>query len=647
MVSVRKFGGSSLAVSFYMLVGLPIAMAVPPDMIRATEKRLDREAGLMRSFLPATGGSATSAYVAGFDSSGITVLAQVPVSAFSLGSNRANDLWGYVSPSGREYCILGLDHSTGFIEVTNPTSPVIVAEFADGTGLTSDIGVYQHYAYNVADSGPGMQIFDLEQIDDGIVTLLGTAGGNLNGAHNLYLNPDSGFVYLCASNLTAGFVAYDLANPAVPVLAGSWTDTLAHDLLALSYDDCPYAGRSGPCEIAFVFAGGAGLYTVDVSDKENMVTLAQRTYPNLSYCHQGWATDDRKYLFIDDELDELFGGVPTTTTYIFDIQDVSDPQFVTSYTNGKTSTDHNLMLRGNLVFSANYTTGLRVFDASDIFNVTEIAYLDTHPSNDAPGFNGAWTVYPLLPSENILLSDIEDGLFIVKLGEPPCDVVTAPAAEIPLVAQNRYLTITPTNEGVLTAIRLIPSGLPEAFADYEGMELWLTDPFEVSEVPANADTTDPTFTVTSLSCEPSFRDWGSIGTVYATGDVVVPGVSFTVQAISQGCLNAGKLIYSSSVFAATSVFGDVTGDCSGKICSPPNGAVEILDIFALIGKFVNAPGSVQKSRADLQPGCVDFVIDILDVFRAVEGFNGLPYPFEPNISGDPCASLAACPVPGR
>ena len=70
---------------------------------------------------------------------------------------------------------------------------------------------------------------------------------------------------------------------------------------------------------------------------------------------------------------------------------------------------------------------------------TEIGYFDTYPSdheNDVvkqnlfrhsdPGehtgkkgkqieaFNGAWSVYPFFKSENVIISDINSGLFIVK-----------------------------------------------------------------------------------------------------------------------------------------------------------------------------------------------------------------------------------------
>jgi choice-of-anchor B domain-containing protein len=59
---------------------------------------------------------------------------------------------------------------------------------------------------------------------------------------------------------------------------------------------------------------------------------------------------------------------------------------------------------------------MRVFDITDIESksITEIGYFDTHPENNIAAFNGAWSVYPYFPSGNIIISDINRGLFIVK-----------------------------------------------------------------------------------------------------------------------------------------------------------------------------------------------------------------------------------------
>ena len=44
-----------------------------------------------------------------------------------------------------------------------------------------------------------------------------------------------------------------------------------------------------------------------------------------------------------------------------------------------------------------------------------IANFDTYPASDAVSFSGAWSVYPYLPSANILVNDRSNGLFILRL----------------------------------------------------------------------------------------------------------------------------------------------------------------------------------------------------------------------------------------
>jgi hypothetical protein len=57
---------------------------------------------------------------AGFDNQGVTLLSQIPLNQFAGTQNLGNDCWGYTSPSGREYAIMGLERGFGFVEITNP-----------------------------------------------------------------------------------------------------------------------------------------------------------------------------------------------------------------------------------------------------------------------------------------------------------------------------------------------------------------------------------------------------------------------------------------------------------------------------------------------------------------------------------------------
>jgi choice-of-anchor B domain-containing protein len=79
------------------------------------------------------------------------------------------------------------------------------------------------------------------------------------------------------------------------------------------------------------------------------------------------------------------------------------------------SIDHNLYVRGSRVFQANYTSGLRILEFTDLSNqqMTEIAFFDTFPGSDATNFDGAWSVYPYLPSGNVIVSDVINGLFVL------------------------------------------------------------------------------------------------------------------------------------------------------------------------------------------------------------------------------------------
>ena len=56
--------------------------------------------------------------------------------------------------------------------------------------------------------------------------------------------------------------------------------------------------------------------------------------------------------------------------------------------------------------------GVSIYDATYPANMVEVGHYDTSPFTGS-GFNGAWGVYPFLPSGNLLVSDIEGGLYIL------------------------------------------------------------------------------------------------------------------------------------------------------------------------------------------------------------------------------------------
>lgn len=373
------------------------------------------------------GGSTSLKSAVTFQSSGIRLMSWFPCNTFDSSNTSGNDVWGYVSPSGREYALMGLSNGTGFVEVTNPGASSIVKFFAGSSSLWRNVKTYKTYAYAVSEGGGGIQVFDLAQIDNGIVTQLPsiTTGGSL-ATHTMIINNQTGYLYRMGGS-TNGVRVYNLEpNPAAPVFVASWNPKYTHDGVVYNYKTGPYAGK----EIFFACGGtnggqtATGMDILDVTNKSNIVTLGRFTYPNAFFCHQVWMSEDLQYAYINDELDEDNLGV-YNRGIIANISNLAAPTFAGTYSTGKVAIDHNEYVKGNSLFCSNYTTGLRIFDISNRTALTQTAFFDTYPDDDSSSratFNGLWSNYPFLPSGTILGSDIERGLFVWKLGVEPVTV---------------------------------------------------------------------------------------------------------------------------------------------------------------------------------------------------------------------------------
>ncbi len=373
----------------------------------------------------------------GFDSSGMTCLSRVPLNNFTgVNSQLGNDCWGYVSPSGREYAIMGLYGGFGFVEITDPTNPVVVETIVGPISDWHDVKVVGEYAYGVSEGGSGIQVMDLRQIDSGNVTLVRNwTSGGYSTTHNIVSNEETGSLWICGANVgNGGLINIDLSDPQLPSFNGGWTDMYVHDAQVATMRSGPFAGR----ELAFCGAGfdggftSTGLRIVDVTDPSNTQVLSTLFYPQAGYAHQVWLSDDQRYLYLNDELDEG-STVPVTTTRIINVEDPANPFLVGTFTTGLPSIDHNLYVRDGLIYQSNYTSGLRVFDALDPENPVELAFFDTRPESNGVSFNGAWSSYPYFPSGTIIVSDIERGLFMLRLDAEPISAVASIRGTVPTV----------------------------------------------------------------------------------------------------------------------------------------------------------------------------------------------------------------------
>jgi len=92
---------------------------------------------------------------------------------------------------------------------------------------------------------------------------------------------------------------------------------------------------------------------------------------------------------------------------------------VAAFSNTTDARDHNLYVRGTLIFQANYRSGFRLLRAFTPTDLGEIAFFDTYPPDDDAAYNGLWSIYPYFASGTVIGSDIEKGLFVWALDGLP------------------------------------------------------------------------------------------------------------------------------------------------------------------------------------------------------------------------------------
>lgn len=441
---------------------------INPDAHHHGDGGHDEEGPVPMSLLEMASSTCVGGFAGEYPCNGIDFMSRVPLSSFTGSPLSASNLWGYVDlDDNREYAIIGLRNGTGVVDITDPVNPVIVGHIAGVSSQWREVKVYQFwnasasrwdaYAYITTEgSGGGIQIIDLTQLPNS-VSLASTWTGvstshtdhvsNINYSTNVSNNPNfPPILYISGSN-KGGLRFVSLANPTNLTEIGFWTGTYSHDTYAHVFTDAranQCAPGHNPCEVVFSFAGSPGLKIIDVTDKSAPVTLSTFTYPQLGYTHSGWISSDGNHLYLHDELDEQNFGV-NGRIYTIDITNLTAPFVSNIHTTGNAAIDHNGYTIGNKFYFSNYTRGIGVLDVTNPNAPVELAFFDTYPANNTATFNGAWGVYPYLPSGNIIISDIQRGLIVVKEqtggGPTPTPTVTNTPTNTPIPTN----TPTPTN----------------------------------------------------------------------------------------------------------------------------------------------------------------------------------------------------------
>ncbi len=395
--------------------------------------------------------------------------------AEELDGNWLNDIWGWVdSETQKEYALVGMTNGTSFVDISDPVKPIVLGILPEHNSINGsarvqhdgaksiwrDIKVYQNHAYVVSeDPDHGVQVFDLTQLRDvsnpSKENLFSESGhySGLGQSHNIAINEETGFLYAVGFRQSGnyscnrgGLHILDLSDPKSPVFAGCFDeDGYTHDAQCVIYrgPDEDYHGM----EICFN-SNEDEVVIVDVNDKNDMKLISKTTYDGVRYTHQGWLTEDHRFFIHNDELDELSAG-HNTRTFIWDVKDLDAPVLLDYFEHDQPSIDHNLYTRGKYIYESNYTSGLVILDTVGISkgSLKKVAFFDTYLSNNAASFSGNWSNYPYFPSGNIVVSDISNGLFVVKMQSifittQPEDITACVGEhiDIPVVAQGENIS---------------------------------------------------------------------------------------------------------------------------------------------------------------------------------------------------------------
>lgn len=389
-----------------------------------------------------------------------------------------NGIWGYAA-GDREYALLCHGQGFSIIDVTNPEFTFRV-QFVpmEGGGYWRDVATHfdsrsgKTFAYVGAQgtqgggSNPNLFVFDLSYLSGSSATPNDRDSNPIpedRGWVNLgytdlthTINVARGLLFLNFAGNSEGCNVYDLSvdpwNPRFLFNTGGNGGRDCHD----SYVREDIDGR----DILFVSEGTGRVERFYDITSVDAYWPTDKLPPEVGktvavsgiYAHESWLSEDNRYLFQLDEAN-------SKDIIVHDVSDLTRPvqiaimQYSEETQNSSGALPHNGEIRGNYLYVGYYEAGLRVFDISNPYLPVEVGKVETHRDPDGNGsfdesirgtFAGAWNTYPFLPSGNILVSDMINGLFVVR-ADPPYSAPSKPILPKALkssIAKNNDITVS-------------------------------------------------------------------------------------------------------------------------------------------------------------------------------------------------------------
>lgn len=352
----------------------------------------------------------------------------------NLPGGDASAVMGYSDDNGNEYAIIGSKTAINIYDVNDCADPLHKMSHYDGYNTSwREFATYQNYLYAICDvnCSSGLIIFNMDSINATPIPY--TQYTNIfTKAHTIFIEKEEGRLYIMGSknaNNQNRLLVYTLDTEVIN--GTTYNGTAENPLLIREYitsyiHDMHVKNNIGYASHIYDYV----LRVYDFSDVSNILLLHSHNYGSGSgkYNHSSWLADDSITIF---EAIELPRGEPLRMFRKIqgdpDLELLGNIHEPLEYPNQNTR-PHNPHIHEDLMYVSYYEDGVQVFDVSDLTNansIKRIAYYDTYTQNNGNGypnnFNGCWGVFPFLPSGCLLASDINNGLFTMKLDLPVDD----------------------------------------------------------------------------------------------------------------------------------------------------------------------------------------------------------------------------------
>lgn len=327
----------------------------------------------------------------------------------SIGGLEYNDVWGYANEAG-EFAIVGGAEHILFIDVTDPANLDLILQFDAGDKeIWRDFKTYENYVFGVCDScNEGIHVFST---DGATVTHEYTTTAFFGKAHNIYIDEENDRLYAAGVPGLTDLIVIDISDPMNLELieninfGNSGDGFYVHDVFVKN-------------NIAYCNHGWDGFYVWDLTNPSAPIELGK--YVTGNYNHSCWITKNDDYIIYAEEVGQ---GLPLGVVDLTNLgSSTEELELVKEFQNTLLPdegypTPHNPYIKGDTLYVSYYEDGLKIYDVADPTDPQLIGQYDTHTNSSYSGTEGNWGTYPYLPSGNILATDIDNGLYVLRYAE--------------------------------------------------------------------------------------------------------------------------------------------------------------------------------------------------------------------------------------